>query len=56
MKESAMMFAAIQAVTNTDAIWTTRRHNSNVAAKATTCEPVHAALPHDDALTTFTHF
>src|SRR5688572_2666644 len=40
-----MMLAAVQTVTNADAVWTSGRHNSDVAAQATTRESVHAVSP-----------
>src|ERR1700740_212515 len=40
-----MMLAAVETVTKADPVWESRRHNSDVAAKATARESVHAASP-----------
>src|SRR5438067_5277179 len=40
-----MMLAAVETVTKTDPVWESRRHNSDVAAKATARVSVHAASP-----------
>jgi len=39
------MFAAVETVTKADPVWESRRLNSDVAAKATARESVHAASP-----------
>jgi hypothetical protein len=39
------MLAAVETVTKADPVWASRRHNSDVAAKATAGESVHAASP-----------
>jgi hypothetical protein len=45
VKKGPMMLAAVETVTNADAIGEPRRHDSNVAAEATARESVHAASP-----------
>src|SRR5438874_5412814 len=45
VKKGPMMLAAVETVTKADPVWESRRHNSNVAAKATAGESVHAASP-----------
>jgi hypothetical protein len=40
-----MMLAAVETVTKADPVWGSRRHNSDVAAEATTGESLHAASP-----------
>jgi hypothetical protein len=40
-----MMLAAVETVTKADPVWESRRHNSDVAAKATARESVHAVSP-----------
>lgn len=40
-----MMLAAVEAVTQPDPVWESRRYNSDVAAKAATRESIHNALP-----------
>jgi hypothetical protein len=44
MKKSSMMLAAVETVTNADAVWASRRHNSDAAAQATALELVHAVF------------
>src|SRR4030095_13367660 len=45
VKKGSMMLAAVETVTKADPVWESRRHNSDVAAKATARESVHAASP-----------
>src|SRR5262249_43083320 len=45
VKKGPMMLAAVETVTKPDPVWESRRHNSDVAAKATARESVHAASP-----------
>src|SRR5690242_15151362 len=45
VKKGAMMLAAVETVTDADAVRAPRCHDSNVAAKATARESVHAASP-----------
>src|SRR5438552_9308821 len=45
VKKRPMMLAAVETVTKADPVWESRRHNSDVAAKATARESVHAASP-----------
>ena len=45
VKKGPMMLAAVETVTEADPIWESQRHNSDVAAKTTTRESVHAASP-----------
>src|SRR5262249_49774225 len=45
VKESSMMLAAVETVTEADPVWEARRHKSDVPAEATTRESVHAASP-----------
>src|SRR5437773_2156838 len=45
VKKGPMMLAAVETVTKADPIWGSRRHNSDVAAQATTGESIHAASP-----------
>src|SRR6266496_2909959 len=45
VKKGPMMLAAVETVTKADPVWESRRHNSDVAAKATARESVHAASP-----------
>jgi len=45
VKNGPMMLAAVETVTKADPVWESRRHNSDVAAKATARESVHAASP-----------
>jgi hypothetical protein len=40
-----MMLAAVETVTKADPVWESRRHNSDVATRATARESVHAASP-----------
>ncbi len=40
-----MMLAAVEAVTKADAVRESRRHDSDIPAKATASESVHAAFP-----------
>jgi hypothetical protein len=40
-----MMLAAIEAMTEADPVWESRRHNSDIAAQAAAGESVHAASP-----------
>src|SRR5205085_8010156 len=44
VKKRPMMLAAVETVTKADPVWKSRRHNSDVAAKATAGESVHAGL------------
>src|SRR5436853_6309644 len=44
-KKGPMMLSAIETVTKADPVWESRRHESDVAAKATGRESVHAASP-----------
>src|SRR5262249_27062781 len=52
VKKGPMMLAAVETVTKADPVWASRRHNSDVAAKATARESVHAASPLDQAVGT----
>src|SRR5438045_662739 len=45
VKKGAVMLAAVETVTKADPVWESRRHNSDVAAKATAGESIHAASP-----------
>src|SRR5438105_5092020 len=45
VKKGPMMLAAVETVTNADPVWDARRHNSDIAAKATARESVHPASP-----------
>src|SRR5213075_709052 len=45
VKKSPMMLAAVETVAKADPVWSSRRHNSDVAAKTTARESVHAAAP-----------
>src|SRR5437868_11275523 len=45
VKKGPMMLAAVETVTKADPVWESRRHNSDVAAKATARESVHTATP-----------
>lgn len=45
VKKSPMMLTAVETVTKANPVWTSRRHDSDVAAKATARESVHAAAP-----------
>lgn len=45
VKEGSMMLAAVETVTKTDPVRAARCHKSDVAAKATTRESVHAVSP-----------
>src|SRR5213080_2689671 len=45
VKKRPMMLAAVETVTKADPVGESRRHNSDVAAKATARESVHAASP-----------
>src|SRR5205814_9034394 len=51
MKKRTMMLAAVETVTKADPVGEPRRHNSDVAAKATTRESVHAAAPQKSGVT-----
>ncbi len=42
VKKSSMVLAAVETVTNADPVWASGRHNSDVAAQATSCKSVHA--------------
>ena len=46
VKKGSMMLAAVETVTNADPVWGSRRHNSDVAAKATARESVRGAIRH----------
>src|SRR5438874_4970126 len=50
VKKSPMMLAAVETVTKADPVWESRRHNSDVVAKATARESVHAASPQNQAV------
>src|SRR5438132_13769415 len=45
VKKGPMMLAAVETVTKADPVWESRRHNSDVATKATARESVHTAYP-----------
>tara|TARA_R100001244_G_scaffold64627_3_gene53463 strand:- start:7109 stop:7627 length:519 start_codon:yes stop_codon:yes gene_type:complete len=45
VKERPVMLAAVEAMTKTNPVWSSRRLNADVAAKATARESVHAASP-----------
>src|SRR3954468_6787389 len=45
VKQGPMMLAAVETVTKADPVWQPRRHNADVAAKATARESLHAASP-----------
>src|SRR6478752_7354404 len=54
VKECPMMLAAVETVTEADPVWASRRHKSDVAAKATARESVHAASPLNQVARMFT--
>jgi hypothetical protein len=57
MKKGPMMLAAVETVAKADPVWESRRHNSDVAAKATARESVHAASPcHECSIGLFEQF
>jgi len=45
VKKCPMMFAAVETVTNTDAVWASCRDNSNVATTAAARESIHPETP-----------
>lgn len=45
VKKRPVMLAAVETVAKADPVWSSRRHNSNVAAQAAAGESVHAAPP-----------
>jgi hypothetical protein len=45
VKKRPMMLAAVETVTKADPVWSSRRHDSNVAAQATARESVHGESP-----------
>src|SRR5437763_6596768 len=45
VKKGPVMLATVETVTKADPVWESRRHNSDVAAKATARESIHAASP-----------
>jgi hypothetical protein len=45
-----MMLAAVETVAKAYSVWAARRHDLNVAAKATAGESLHAASPRERAL------
>src|SRR4029077_12563572 len=45
VKQRPMMLAAVETMTQADPVWRSRRHNSDVAAYATSGESLHAASP-----------
>src|SRR5690606_40953570 len=54
VKQRPVMLSAIEAVTDADPVRKPGRHNSDVAAKATASESVHAASPLKSAIGYFT--
>src|SRR6185437_3747516 len=50
VKKRPMMLAAVETMTNADPVWESRRHDSDVAAKATARESVHPAPPLESSI------
>src|SRR5262245_8922019 len=54
VKQGPMMLSAVETVTKAHPVWPSRRHDSDVAAKATAGESVHAASPLESRVGMFT--